>query len=490
MKQKCIPEAIKGQPIFGRLFLILYMLVSFQQVYGQIYLIRNTSTKRHMYYNIANNSWHALPDSTGVTNNPPTPTSGIMLVNRYQYFIGGVSSGSATLATKNPLDNTWTTSVSTLPEDPQYGASYIKASFGEYVLTDNKLYRKNGTTWEAKANIPLSIEDGGGGTVAGNYIYASVGGNGSASRRFFRYDPVSNTWTELATMPGAVVGTAGSIAGAGNFVYVLSENSNVTTLKVYDIAAGTWSIIAAPLLAGTSIRTKMVMVGDTPYIFATSYNGTFFRYNPGSSTFTQLAEILPNAGSIYNVIYDLATPSGSITVVQATCTGNTSNSNGSIQFTNASNVTRIGYSAGSAYSGPAYAAATSFTTTSGIIANTLPNPGVAQPYTIRLFSDATTYVDQVVVLQPTLCASSDLSLTLTPTSQTKNPGEVATYVATLTNGGPSTATNVRVRVQIPSNTTFIGAVPQQGTYDEATNIWTVPSVPTGTQTLTLNLRLN
>jgi uncharacterized repeat protein (TIGR01451 family) len=76
-------------------------------------------------------------------------------------------------------------------------------------------------------------------------------------------------------------------------------------------------------------------------------------------------------------------------------------------------------------------------------------------------------------------SSSDLSLTKVATSSGSGVGTNATFTITLTNSGPSDATNVAVRDQLPAGLTYIGSTPSAGTYNSGTGIWAISSVASG-----------
>ncbi|HEU5300925.1 MAG TPA: SdrD B-like domain-containing protein [Acidimicrobiia bacterium] len=78
----------------------------------------------------------------------------------------------------------------------------------------------------------------------------------------------------------------------------------------------------------------------------------------------------------------------------------------------------------------------------------------------------------------TVAPLADLSLVKTRTGGPDEFGDT-TFLLTLTNDGPSTATGVAVTDTPPVGSVFVGSTPSQGAYDSGTGIWTVGSVNSG-----------
>lgn len=72
---------------------------------------------------------------------------------------------------------------------------------------------------------------------------------------------------------------------------------------------------------------------------------------------------------------------------------------------------------------------------------------------------------------------ADLSLTKSVSNEEANVGENVTFQVSLQNDGPDPATGVIVRDELPTGITFVSATPSLGTYDVATGLWTVGTVP-------------
>ena len=71
---------------------------------------------------------------------------------------------------------------------------------------------------------------------------------------------------------------------------------------------------------------------------------------------------------------------------------------------------------------------------------------------------------------------ADLSVSKTVNDPTPNVGDTITFTITLTNTGPSDATNVQVTDLLPAGLTFVSATPSQGQLRRATGVWVVGTV--------------
>ena len=79
----------------------------------------------------------------------------------------------------------------------------------------------------------------------------------------------------------------------------------------------------------------------------------------------------------------------------------------------------------------------------------------------------------------TVVSSSDLSLSKTVNNPNPIQGQNVTFTLTLTNAGPSNATNVVVTDALPAGLTFVSATPSTGTYTSGTGAWAVASLTSG-----------
>lgn len=74
---------------------------------------------------------------------------------------------------------------------------------------------------------------------------------------------------------------------------------------------------------------------------------------------------------------------------------------------------------------------------------------------------------------------ADLSLVKTVDNSSPTSGQTVTFTVTVSNAGPSSATNVIVHDSLPNGLTFVSSTPSQGTFDDATGQWVVGTIVSG-----------
>lgn len=111
-----------------------------------------------------------------------------------------------------------------------------------------------------------------------SFIYAQENGG----TKFFRYDPRTNVWSELAAAP-LDSGNNGGAAYLGGKIYV-TYTGNSSEIAVYDIASNSWTTLAHPLGAGTANITA----GGGKLYLAVELD--FVSYDPVTGIVTPLAE--------------------------------------------------------------------------------------------------------------------------------------------------------------------------------------------------------
>jgi len=86
---------------------------------------------------------------------------------------------------------------------------------------------------------------------------------------------------------------------------------------------------------------------------------------------------------------------------------------------------------------------------------------------------------------------ADLAVAKTVSNPTPNVGDTIAFTVIVTNTGPDDATGVLVRDPLPAGLIFVSALPTQGTYNNATGLWSVGTVNAGSpETLVILVKVN
>src|SRR5262249_15819591 len=90
-------------------------------------------------------------------------------------------------------------------------------------------------------------------------------------------------------------------------------------------------------------------------------------------------------------------------------------------------------------------------------------------------------------------AASDADLQVTKAVSDAAPavGSQITYTIAVANAGPAAATNAAILDALPPGLTFVSGAASEGTYDQATGVWTLGAIPvSGTETLSITARVD
>jgi len=249
------------------------------------------------------------------------------------YTFGGTSDeeGGTGKSVKayNVSTNTWTGKSARVGVFYSNGVSKIgsKLYFSGGYVTAGSLPDATNALWAydyrndrmiKKANLPIFSAEGVSGVINGK-LYVLPGacnGNGypnpgycavEETRRFYRYDPATNTWVSRRQAPhfhrfGAAAVLDGKLYVAGG---VGQGGSAVTALDVYDPATNSWRTLA-PLPRGGKVYGAGLSGGL--YVVVQGFNGTspdhrLYAYNRATNRWTTKAA--PNFfGSVTRVARD------------------------------------------------------------------------------------------------------------------------------------------------------------------------------------------
>jgi N-acetylneuraminic acid mutarotase len=245
------------------------------------------------------------------------------------YAFGGTSAdeggtGKAVQA-YNTATETWTSKSSRVAVYYSNGAAKIgnRLYFSGGYVTAGNLPDATTALWAydyaqdrmiRRADLPIFSAEGVSGAIDGR-LYVLPGacnGNGwpnpgfcevEATRRFYRYDPGSNTWTSRRQSPH--LHRRGAAAVLGDKLYVaggLNESlQGLADLDVYDAASNTWRTLASLPVAGAA--QGAALQGQFFVVVQTDAGPRAYAYNPKTNRWN--ARAAPGIfGSVTRVTLD------------------------------------------------------------------------------------------------------------------------------------------------------------------------------------------
>jgi gliding motility-associated-like protein len=188
----------------------------------------------------------------------------------------------------------------------------------------------------------------------------------------------------------------------------------------------------------TTLTPTLIFNWDGPLFFNSSVQ-TPTTTLPGDYTVTVTDPITgcQNSATI-TVGSSTVVPAFTATIIPATCSGTVANNDGTILISGNSSTDTYDLSQAATYTGTATYSTGSIIPLSGILTNTLNNPVVSTPYTIRVFSTNGCFKDTTVFLTPTNCSTVSATVlgmtkaASTPTFVNNNAYNV-TYTVVATN---------------------------------------------------------
>jgi len=221
------------------------------------------------------------------------------VLNGKIYVIAGFDSSGVSTSTVdvyNPATNSWA-SAQPIP---------IANNHNNAAVAAGKLYTFGGVSNAAFAYEPAldawspvaSMNFQHGGTAAVGVINDKIyvaGGNGGAvqQRELEVYDPVANTWTNLAPMNVPRNHTGGGVINGKLYVVGGRDSTNApTALEVYDTQSNTWTSLAPMPTARSGIGVGVV--NGELYVFGgeiPSLHPEVEVYNPASNSWRRIADM-------------------------------------------------------------------------------------------------------------------------------------------------------------------------------------------------------
>lgn len=210
-----------------------------------------------------------------------------------------------------------------LANSPQAAYHSTLASLDGYIYQfsgadTTNLYSKNlyrydlaSNTWVARAPAPhahmngtLFAYSGKLYAIGGSASNPAIGNTVTDFLTFHSYDPITNSWTTLAPVPGnESLGRVAVAVWEGKF-YVVAVGKTF----IYHVATDTWTTVNNGLVVS---QTAFIQIGTALYLGGPSRDRLFYRYDFLSNTWRALAnmpldifygnDLFEYAGKIYSV---------------------------------------------------------------------------------------------------------------------------------------------------------------------------------------------
>ena len=264
---------------------------------------------------------------------PPMPTArsglAVATVNGDIYAIGGLN-GTSPLSVNEEfmpdLDSWVTRAPMPTPRSGCAVAVYngeiyvIGGSFGNGFVGNNEVYNPQTNTWETKASMPSPRADLTANIVNGKF-YLIGGKVFSNTSPYFSetnvnevYDPATDTWSTVASIPNGVYGYGSAVIGDKIYVVGGSENPNlqggnvfVDSVQIYDTQTGNWtidSVMPSTEIYGVAVATQGYMAPSQLFYiggcFSTSFSDKVQVYNAYNSSWSMGAP-MPTARAYLGV---------------------------------------------------------------------------------------------------------------------------------------------------------------------------------------------
>lgn len=327
--------------------------------------------------------------------------------------------------------------------------------------------------------------------------YNDAGGHGSV----YKYD--GTTTTEIGNNLGSTNDNAGidSLTVLDSKPYAGTYNWSGTA-QVFEYSGGLWTKVNTDGFGtggGANNHTWALAVFDSKIFAGTGYGSagaeTWYANNPSADL--ELTKTVDNATptTIESVTYTIvvtnngpdtangimvtdAVPAG-LSYTSSTATHNSYADDLDLWFVGA--LTNSETATLTITASVTASADTVITNTAEIIAADEADPDSTVDNDI-LAEDDQDSVDITVIA----ATSADLTIReMTLDNYGPFTGDLVTYILTLTNNGPDTATNIQVTNTLPSGLSYGNATTGQGTFSTSTGIWAVGELASGSETTLL-----
>ncbi|MCW3078235.1 MAG: conserved repeat domain protein [Bacteroidetes bacterium] len=365
-------------------------------------------------------------------------------------------------------------------------------------------------------------------TPSTSIIYTLTGANGICGSGTTTISLTVNTQpTVSASVNGSITCTTPSVTltgsssatssgyfwnGPGSFTSAMQSPTGIAlagtyTLSVIDLNTGCTGSNSVAVLSNSSVPTISISVTSTitcanpsatVMAMSSATNPSYNWFGPGTFTGSSQSFTTGTGGTYTVTITDLSSncPAStavtiitntsvpiSATIVPATCSGTMTNNNGSILTSGFVASDKYDLVGGLTYTGTATYTTAANIPLSGMLTNTLSNPSLITPYTIRFFSSNGCTKDTTLFLVPTSCISNTVfgiaKAVSTPTLKTNGTYDV-NYFVIIKNSGVQTLDNITL------NENLFFTFPLPTTY----SITNAPVVTSLNSSITINSSFN
>lgn len=233
---------------------------------------------------------------------------------------GNTSAGQKTVSLYDIAADTYTAKTDMTQDGGEYpgggyynGDAYVFGGTSSNAFKYNYAYSVSGNSWTGKTDMTagrceLTY------TTYQNKFYA-FGGKASGSNQtrveVYYYDPVANSWTQVADMPNnkgsGVAGVIGSkIYVNGGYRNPPLPEAGTTLTYEYDVTANTWTTVADSTYVharnpGTNASdgTYLYAIGSTGY----SSNNQAEKYDPVSNTWSDITDATNSIADNYSPFF-------------------------------------------------------------------------------------------------------------------------------------------------------------------------------------------
>lgn len=321
--------------------------------------------------------------------------------------------------------------VNTAPSVTAAASTSISCSTPSVSLLGSSSSTNSSFAWSGPGGFTTSVQSPTGIAIPGNYTLNVIDMNtGCSSSSTVAVTTDSSVPNVTATVTGSITCTNPNVG--------LSASSSATNVSY------TWN---GP--AGFTITSAS---------FTTSTGGTY------TVTVTNLDNNCP-ASTLVTVSSNTAVPI-TATMVPATCSGTMANNDGSILAGGFGSGDKYDLVAGLSYTGTATYTTAIIIPGNGVLINTLNNPLIITPYTVRLFAANGCYKDTTLYLVPTSCITNTVfgvaKAVSTPTLKTNGTYDVNYYVVVKNTGAQqlnniALTENLAATFPLPTTYSIVGA---------------------------------